>query len=319
MRDHAEVQPPRGYTVRPATTEDLGLVMEMMGAADQVDWGEPDFTESMLLQDWRLPRLDMTKDTWLVLDDEGWAAGYAWLYEREDHTKLDGWGLVHPGHRGRGIGTYLVDRIEARARQHAKQAPPESEVLLTLGVPAPDPHARELHERRGYDAVRHFWRMDVTVEGEVPKAEAPAGMRMRPFGGEADERAVHAGLEEAFAHHRGHVYRSFEEWRGMWIEDEAFDPTLWLLVEEGDELAGALLGQILDGVGWVSTLGVRSPWRGGVGQALLRRSFGLFRDRGIEKVSLFVDAQNATRATALYEKVGMRVARQYDFCQRRIT
>ena len=33
---------------------------------------------------------------------------------------------------------------------------------------------------------------------------------------------------------------------------------------------------------------------------------------------MFVDAQNATGATALYEKVGMRVARQYDSYQRRL-
>jgi mycothiol synthase len=313
------MKPPLGYSSRPATMEDLGLVMEMMAAADDVDWGEPDFTESMLLQEWRLPRLDMAKDTWLVLDAEGRAVGYGWLYERDDHTKLDGWGLVHPEHRGRGIGTYLVERIEARAREHADQGPPGQDVLLTLGVPAPDAGARRLHERHGHEAVRHFWRMDIGLDDDVPAGELPQGMRMRPFGGEADERAVHASLEEAFAEHWGHVYRPFEEWRVMWIEDDAFDPSLWLLVEEGDALVGALVGQILDGVGWVSTLGVRSPWRGrGVGQALLRRSFRRFRDRGIQKVSLFVDAQNATGATALYEKVGMHVARQYDSYQRRV-
>jgi mycothiol synthase len=313
------MQPPDGYRARPATADDLALVMALMTAADDVDWGEPDFTQSMLAEDWRLPRLDMSKDTWLVLDPEERVVGYAWLYEREGHSRLDGWGLVHPDHRRRGIGTYLVEWIEGRAREHAEQAAPGTEVLLTLGVPAPDAGARELHERRGYEAVRHFWRMDITLDGDVPLAEIPPGVRLRPYAGESDERSVHAGLEEAFVDHWGHAYRPFEEWRAMWIEDEAFDPTLWLVAEEGDELAGALIGQILDGVGWVSTLGVRSPWRGrGVGRALLRRSFGLFRERGIAKVSLFVDAQNATGATALYERVGMRVARQYDSYRRAI-
>jgi mycothiol synthase len=313
------MQPPNGYTVRPATLDDLGPVMDMMGLADDVDWGEPDFTESMLLQDWRLPGLDMAKDTWLVLDAEETPVGYAWLYERDAHTKLDGWGLVHPGHRGRGIGTSILEWIEHRAMEHAGQTSPEQEVLLTLGVPAPDPRARELHERRGYEPIRHFWRMDIDVGDHVARADPPPGMRMRPFGGEADEPVVHAAMEEAFSDHWGHVYRPFDEWRAIWIEDDAFDPSLWLLVEEAEQLVGALIGQILDGVGWVANLGVRSPWRGrGVGKALLRRSFGLFGDRGIEKVSLFVDAQNATGATALYEKVGMRVARQYDSYRRRL-
>jgi ribosomal protein S18 acetylase RimI-like enzyme len=62
------------------------------------------------------------------------------------------------------------------------------------------------------------------------------------------------------------------------------------------------------GGGWVGALGVRKPWRGcGIGMALLRRAFAEFHSRGRAHVGLGVDAANATGATRLYERAGMRV------------
>jgi ribosomal protein S18 acetylase RimI-like enzyme len=63
---------------------------------------------------------------------------------------------------------------------------------------------------------------------------------------------------------------------------------------------------------WVNTLGVRRAWRNrGLGQALLLHSFGEFYRRGKRKAGLGVDATNLTGATRLYEKVGMRVYREF--------
>jgi mycothiol synthase len=49
-----------------------------------------------------------------------------------------------------------------------------------------------------------------------------------------------------------------------------------------------------------------------VAAALLRRSFAIFARRGIPTVFLNVDAENVTGAPALYERVGMRVAKRWD-------
>ena len=62
---------------------------------------------------------------------------------------------------------------------------------------------------------------------------------------------------------------------------------------------------------------MRAERRGrGAGEALLRRSFALFAGRGIRRVLLAVDAENATGATALYERVGMRVVGRFDWWER---
>jgi hypothetical protein len=42
----------------------------------------------------------------------------------------------------------------------------------------------------------------------------------------------------------------------------------------------------------------------------------MFAGRGIRRVVLAVDAQNATGATALYERVGMRVVSRFDWWER---
>jgi len=69
--------------------------------------------------------------------------------------------------------------------------------------------------------------------------------------------------------------------------------------------------------GWVNYLGVLAPYRGrGIGSALLRRSFATFAGRGIMRVLVNVDSENATGATALYERVGMRVAKRWDMWER---
>jgi mycothiol synthase len=313
------MRPPEGYSVRAATWDDLSRVGELMLAADLVDWGEVDFSEEFLRDDWTRPGFDLATGTWLVEDAGGQPVAYAWLLALDAHRQLDGWGVVHPEHRGRGVGTWLMDLVEAKGQEHAALAAPGERVTLSWGTIAPDRAAHELLERRGYLPVRYFWRMAIDLEEPAREDLAPEGVRIRPFELGLDDRPVYEAFEEAFQEHYGHVTRPYEEWRTHRIESEGFDPTLWFLAEEGGEVAGALAGGVMNGEGLVATLGVRRPWRGrGVGHALLMRSFRRFQDRGLSRVTLFVDGQNATGATALYEKAGMRVIRQYDLFQREL-
>jgi ribosomal protein S18 acetylase RimI-like enzyme len=76
---------------------------------------------------------------------------------------------------------------------------------------------------------------------------------------------------------------------------------------------GAVLPYVFGDLGWVRELGVRSRWRGrGVGKALLLETFRAFELLKLERVSLGVDAENATGATRLYEGVGMREEERHD-------
>jgi mycothiol synthase len=95
-------------------------------------------------------------------------------------------------------------------------------------------------------------------------------------------------------------------------DDVNFDPGLWFLAMDGDEIAGLCLcsGRTTEDpeMGWVRILAVRRPWRRrGLGLALLGIAFETCRRKGCRRVGLSVDANSLTGATALYEKAGMHV------------
>jgi mycothiol synthase len=307
------MQPPEGYAVRPATWDDLAGIGEMMLAADLADWGETDFTEEFLRDEWSRPGFDLDTGTWLLEDRAGQVVGYAWLLALDDHRQIEGWAVIHPDHRGRGLGSWILDVVEAVAEEHAARAPDGEPVTWSWGVVAPDVPGHELLERRGLRPVRYFWRMAIDLDEPVAEVRDPDGIRIRPFERDRDDRPVYEAFEESFQDHWGHVTRSYEEWHEHRIGSHGFDVSLWLVAEDGDEVVGALAGWIMAGEGLVGTLGVRRRWRGrGIAYSLLMRSFGVFAERGLRRVTLFVDGQNPTGATRLYEKAGMRVIRQYD-------
>jgi mycothiol synthase len=285
---------------------------------DVHDWGEPDTTDAQLGFEWELPDLELSRDAWLVHEEHGGLVGYVWILGRDEHRRLDGWGAVHPDHRGRGLGLYLMELRRHLDEVHARLAPEGVRVASYVGTIGPDRGAHELAERFGYREVRRFWQMVIDLpEGAPPGAATwPEGISVRTFERGRDDRAVHAAVQESFAEHWGHVYAPFEDWAKR-LEAEWFDPSLWYLADSREHVAGVLIGAVLDGEGWVMTLGVRADWRGrGIGEALLRTSFAEFRRRGLHVVKLDVDAGNETGATRLYERVGMRVNRQYDDFER---
>ena len=63
-------------------------------------------------------------------------------------------------------------------------------------------------------------------------------------------------------------------------------------------------------------------WRDGAGEgsasACCDRASRRSRNAGLTEAALDVDAENATGAVALYERVGMRVFRRYDTFERRL-
>jgi ribosomal protein S18 acetylase RimI-like enzyme len=205
-------------------------------------------------------------------------------------------GAVRPSAQGRGLGTRLVDLVEARLEE-------EGAARIQAWTVAADERAADLFIRRGYREVRRFWEMAIDLDGEPPEPDAS----IETFR-EEEAAAFHAALEEAFEDHWEHHSEAFEEW---WARQRArtnYDPSLWFVIRDGDEIAAAARNEMRTNAGYVGALGVRRAWRGrGYGRALLLHSFREFRHRGVSRASLGVDAANPTGATQLYESVGMHV------------
>jgi mycothiol synthase len=287
---------PEGFRVRPATVEDAPAINELVVAVDEAVQGWSDSSEGELVDWWRLT--DLAANSWVAEADS--LAAYGVVIPHGERAETDG--FVHPTQTGRGLGSWLIRRGEERARELGLRA------VLTWCL-APDTGARALFERSGYREARRFYRMLVEHESEPPAPEWPEGFRMSTFA-PGDGPAFHAALEEAFAEEWNFVSEPFEHWAERRIDVPDFDPTIWFIVREGDEIAAVLRGDPeRAGAGWVGALGVRPQWRKrGLGLALLQHAFAEFYRRGQPKVGLGVDAENPTGATRLYERAGMHIA-----------
>ena len=86
----------------------------------------------------------------------------------------------------------------------------------------------------------------------------------------------------------------------------------WAVIWADKEVAGFSINHYRMDIGWIHMLGVRPAWRKkGLGLVLLHHSFGEFYRRGMKTIGLGVDASNATGATRLYQKAGMRTVSQF--------
>ena len=287
---------PEGFRVRPATVDDAPAINQLVIAVDSAVQGWSDSTEAELVDWWRLT--DLAANSWVVENDS--LAAYAIVIPHGESAETDG--FVNPAKTGLGLGSWLLRQGEKRARELGLRT------VLTWCL-ASDAGARALFERSGYREVRRFYRMIIEQDREPPAAKWPEGFRVSTFE-PGDGRAFHAALDEAFADEWNFVSEPFERWAERRINVPDFDPTLWFIAREGDEIAAVLRGDPeRAGAGWVGALGVRPQWRRrGLGLALLQHAFGEFYRRGQRRVGLGVDAQNATGATRLYERAGMHVA-----------
>jgi mycothiol synthase len=302
---------PTDFLVRPPTMNDLEAAYRLLEVCDIDEYGEPDITLDELRTVWQGPNFNMATDAWIVIAPEDRLVAYADVEQRQ-HVRIFTLVRVLPEYADRGIREYLLHLAEEWAQRQIPLAKPGVRVTLNSWASSLNDAAQRSFGRAGFKEVRRHWRMEI----EMPEAplipEWPERVTVRTFIPGQDDRTVFDAVDEAFQDHWGYMEGNFEEWTRWTIERENFDPSLWFLAFDGDEIAGASLCTYQMDNGWVDTLAVRRPWRRkGLGMALLLHSCNEFYRRGRYKVGLGVDSQNLTGATRLYERAGMHVARLY--------
>ncbi|MGH3147174.1 MAG: GNAT family N-acetyltransferase [Rubrobacter sp.] len=299
---------PEGFSTRPPSREDAEEVVALIFACELADTGESDMTLDELIDDWH--GLDLADEAIVVTAPDGRVAAYADVVNRS-YVTVSVYGYVNPDHRAKGIGASLVAWGERWTRDRIARAPENARVVLQHYVNASNSGARRLLEGAGYPAVRGVYVMETDLNQAPPPPHWPAGISVRTFVSGQDERMVHEAVEDAFRDLWGRPRNTFESFLRL-TEKESFDPSLWFLARDGDEISGVVLCKMLGDGGWIDIVGVRRPWRNrGLGLGLLRHALTEYHRRGVQKVGLSVDAESITGAPRLYGRAGMRVKDSY--------
>jgi ribosomal protein S18 acetylase RimI-like enzyme len=272
--------------------------------ADADDTGETYPTDA-LGEELADPGIDPAHDTVAVEDERGTLVAVGQVLaptiRGDGVVRASFAGFVHPAHRGRGIGSELLDRLDARAGDSAARQHPRRTVRRSTQVGSAVGGARALLEGRGYHAVRHFHALGRDL-GDARRVDDP---RVQPYDSARDAE-VHDAHCDAFRTHWGFAPPTPERWRNWYTGSRTFRPQYSVL---GLGPSGAVDGYVLGyqyepGELWIGQIGVRPAARGrGLARAMLQQALAQAAGE-CDVAKLDVDSENADGAGRLYESMG---------------
>jgi mycothiol synthase len=238
----------------------------------------------------------------LVLTVDGEIEGYAYL-DSPGHPDLDVSGelVIHPLHRGHGLGLALVRELIAQAGGHR----------VRLWAHGDLPAAARLARAAGFERFRALWQMRRSLREPLDPPRFPAGTTLRTFRRGQDEAEWLSLNARAFAKHpeQGAWTRHDLELRE---QEPWFDPAGFFIAERDGVMAGFHWTKVpgpgaaaqAPRIGEVYVVGVDPGQRGtGLGRALTLAGLHYLRDRGLAEAMLYVDEDNVP-AIRMYEGLG---------------
>ena len=227
-------------------------------------------------------------------------------------------GTLLPDWRRRGIGKAMLRWCEQRLTEIASDHPRDGERYLQTYGAETQVGKEELSLSEGYEPIRYEIEMARTLDGDLPEVPMPPELEVRPV---LDEhiRPIWDADVEAFRDHWGYVPPTEESYK-HWLEWRCFNPALWKVEWDGDQVAGMVLNFIDEREneeyqrkrGYTESISVRRPWRRrGLAHALIAESFRSLRELGMDEAALGVDTQNLTGAFRLYEGMGFEEVKRW--------
>jgi len=264
----------------------------------------------------------------LVAEIDGRIVAYSWMNHRREASGDEihpHRGYVHPAWRGRGIGTAMVRQAWRRAAARPLGEGPTDERMLQTFMLESETAGHALLNGLGYAPVRYAFRMRRDLSSPIPDLPIPSGLEIRPASLE-QYRAIWEAEREAFQDHWGYSPWPEEAYH-RFLEFPHYDPRLWQVAWDGEQVAGLVLNYInveeneLFGRrrGYTEDIAVRRSWRRrGLASALIARSLAALKGNGMTEAVLGVDAENRTGALRVYERLGYTSFKQWTVFRRNL-
>ena len=283
---------------------DVDIAYSVVSAADAGVLAMADASRESVRSDLTNPDA-MRQEHRLVFSSDGEAVGLV-IIERDDEARtlfVDSYAV--PDH-GRALLAPLVEMGLEAAQGLAVGRGWKAEA----GAFVQDEVYLDVLDAAGFTEVRRFWHMHIDLGPEHLKApDAPTGVTITMATTDDDRRLLHRIDEIAFAEHFGFVPRPYEEWIPWFRDRRDARPELWRLAWLDGEPVGLCIqddSRIERDASHVRVLGVVPEARGrGIATWLLRSAFSQAASEGRTAMTLTVDSDNTTGATALYERAGM--------------
>jgi mycothiol synthase len=279
-------------------------------AVDQVDEGR---SEAEMRESLTWPEGDPARDR-VVVEEPGHpdrliAAMTTWKASTTDRADVRV--MVHPDWRRRGLGSALLARGIARARE-------KGAVYVSAGHDNRMRAAGAFLQAHGFQPTATWVQM--RCDADVPLAEPvyPAGYTVRPYTEVQDVPTATDALNRGFIGHFEHRDATEAE-IAHWLSGEHTRPDgIFLAFGPAGDPAGICWTEINPDhsarrgrpTGYIDSLGVVPEHRRkGLGRALLLQGMRWLRANGQTTIELDAWGENE-RALPLYEGVGFRISRQ---------
>ncbi len=264
---------------------------------------------------------DLTKTNpqdWIIAKLNGNVVGYGhtlWNWSERDGTRVYlHLGFVKPEYRNQGIGTQLLQKLEARCTEKAKQNNHLQHLEIAANASSTEIAAQTLLREHSYFTVFTVLDMelDSTIAG-IEHAAIPESYELRPVLPE-HHLAIWQSIGDAYDSRNAGNPR-FSEVPREYENYFSGNPSLWFVVWESEShrIAAHVLCRINNTRSaeiFEVSVGIAHR-RKEIAKALLQRAIYALRSRGVKKIVIGTRRENSTEAWRLYESVGFRIIKEY--------
>ncbi len=228
--------------------------------------------------------------------------------------------FTDPEWRDKGIETAGLQLAERRLREIAASDSTTNQPMLESTANNTVPARAALLLAAGYEPVRRMYRMVRPDLDSIPDAPLPAGIEVRPVQ-PGHYYTIWDANREAFANAWGMPVLTDEDYKS-YLEGPFFQPQLWQVAWEGEQVVGSILNYVVEeenrvynrARGYASDMTVRAGWRRrGIARGLLARSLKMYRDQGMTEAGLMLDGEDPGGCVKLCESMGFRVLTQLTY------